>query len=297
MDDTPATARLTAFDPSLVSAEGLAELFPDLGLFPAEDIVDWRGKHDGAFPDAETLAASLGIDGPLAARITEAAGRHGIVEVTEQIASVDDIESDGDHETAETSVATAVSEATLPAASPAPSAPPVRTAPPPLPVPASTPSRLLRVHYVVAGLFVLNAALVAGAVRLHLETKRTRAPIAAMSAEVSELRADQAGVQMKFEEGRAQLDETRIRLDETRARLDEQAHLLAATAQRQKDDEHEAREHEAREARELAALSARVSRTDRHTYKLAEAIKLIDMVQGHAAPAPPGERVVPIVNP
>jgi outer membrane murein-binding lipoprotein Lpp len=164
----------------------------------------------------------------------------------------------------------------------------------------SAPARRSRVYYVVAALFVVNAALVAGAIRLHLVVKRDHAPIAAMSAEVTELQADQAGVHVKLEESRAQLEATRTRLEETRTRLDEQATALAAAEQRQKDAERDARERDARDARELAALNARVNRTDRHAYKLDEAIKLIDLVQGRPSAPPSGtteERVVPIVNP
>jgi peptidoglycan hydrolase CwlO-like protein len=147
---------------------------------------------------------------------------------------------------------------------------------------------------------VLNAALVAGAVRLHLEVRHATVPIAAISVDVKELKADQAGVHAKLEESRAQLDDARYRLDEQRIRIDEQATALAATAQQQKDAEHEAREHEAREARDLAALTARMNRSDRRAYKLDEAIQLIDLVQGRSATAPPGgseEHVVPIINP
>ena len=62
MDDRPATARLITFDPGLVTADELVERFPDLGLFPAEDIVEWRRKNDGAFPDVDTLTSALGVE-------------------------------------------------------------------------------------------------------------------------------------------------------------------------------------------------------------------------------------------
>jgi peptidoglycan hydrolase CwlO-like protein len=148
---------------------------------------------------------------------------------------------------------------------------------------------------------VLNAALVAGAVRLHLEVRHATVPIAAISVDVKDLKADQAGVHAKLEESRAQLDDARFRLDEQRIRLDEQAAALATTAQQQKDAERDAREHEAREARDLAALTARMNRSDRRAYKLDEAIQLIDLVQGGPAATPPSggseEHVVPIINP
>ena len=76
MDDSPATARPVSFDPGVVSAEGLVELFEGLGLFSAEGIIAWRRTNDGAFPDADTLASTLGLDGALATRIAEAAVRH-----------------------------------------------------------------------------------------------------------------------------------------------------------------------------------------------------------------------------
>ena len=383
MDDSPATARLLRFDPGLVTAEGLVELFPDLGLFPAEDIVEWRGKNDGAFPDVATLTSVLGVDGVMATEIAEAAVRHELAdevtngdvffaaapekpddEVTDDATAMADVAETSDvtelvdatataepvadtadvtglvepvaaavveapddsrdsippaddRETGELAVATAVSESSLPVAqAAAPSAPPIRSAPPPLPVvseppapevhaepaaaPTPAPARRSRVYYVVAALFVVNAALVAGAVRMHLEVKRAHAPIAAMSADVTDLQADQAAVHQRLEESRSQLEETRTRLEETRTRLDEQASALAATAQRQKDADREAHEREAHDARELAALTARVNRTDRHTYKLDEAIKLIDLVQGSQsarAGSAPEEHVVPIVNP
>lgn len=376
MDDTPATARLVSFDPALVSAEGLVELFPDLGLLPAEDIVEWRGKNEGAFPDAATLTSALGIDVALATRIAEAAVRHeladevtadgdalfaaapkkpdedaivffddapkvpdedaidatartSVADTSEFTAIVERAAADAsdeahdsnplpdDRETGDLVVATAVSESQLPVAqAAAPSAPPVRAALPPLPVESEPPPttvqaptssapvpaapRRSRAYYVVAALCVVNATLLAGAVRLHLEVKRVHAPIAAMSAEVTELQADQAGVHVRLEESRTQIEETRARLEDTRTRLDEQASELAATAQRHKDADRDAHEREARDAREFAALSARVGRTDRHAYKLDEAIKLIDLVQGRQS-APRGngteESVVPIINP
>lgn len=55
-------------DPTALSAEELVELFPDMGLLCAEDVVEWRDAN-GAFPDARTLVATLGIDPDLADRI------------------------------------------------------------------------------------------------------------------------------------------------------------------------------------------------------------------------------------
>ena len=323
MDDAPATARPISFDPGVVSAEGLIELFEGLGLFSAEDIIAWRGTNDGAFPDADTLASKLGLDGALAARIAEAAARHELAKDASDVTTIDEVEEAPDlgavdepvvtePEPREPAFAAAGSEADLPAEhAAAASEDRVRSGPPPLPVsveseppaasvpsravsvPAPAPSRRPRVYAVVAVLFVFNAALVAGAIRLHLEVKGERGPMAAVSAEVTRLQADQVGVHAKLDEARAQIEETR-------ARLDEQTSAVTETAQRQKDAEHDARERDARDARELAALSARVSRTDRHTYKLDEAIKLIDLVE-HRQPTPTGsptdERIVPIINP
>ena len=217
-----------------------------------------------------------------------------------------------DHVTNEPTVASAVSEAFLHAeVAVARSTPPAASGPPPLPAPdetlpadartvslpppptdtpepttaaLATAAPRSRLRYVVAGLFILNALLVGGAVRVYLEVKRARSPVAAISAAVTDLQSDQARVQMRLEESRTALDETRIRLEETRARLDEQAHALAVTTQHQKNAEREAHEHEERAERELAALSARVRRTEGRTFKLDEALKLIDMAQGRPPP-------------
>lgn len=262
MDDSPAIAQPISFDPGVISAEGLVAL---------------------------------------AARIAEAAARH---ELTKD-ATVPDVPDVPDGEPA---LAAAVAEASLPAEhAAAGSEDRVRSAPPPLPVeseppaapvpsravsvPAPAPGRRPRVYAVVAALFTVNAALVAGAIRLDLEVKREHVPMATVSAEVTRLKADQVDVHAKLDEARAQIEQTR-------ARLDEQTGAVAEAAQRQKDADRDARERDAHEARELAALSARVSRTDKHTYKLDEAIKLIDLVE-HRQPTlgPPGEPIVPIINP
>jgi hypothetical protein len=160
-----------------------------------------------------------------------------------------------------------------------------------------------RTQALLAALFVLNALVVAGLFGLRYEGRRARLPIAALSSDVRGLHEEQAGASAKLDETRAKLDETRAKVDETRLRLDEQASILAdtmstvaATVQRQKDADREAREHEARERAEMAALASRLNRVEKRTYKLNEAIKLIDLVQGRPTPPPPpGER--PIVNP
>ncbi len=304
MDDSPAIAQPISFDPGVVSAEGLVALFEGLGLFSAEDIIAWRGTNDGAFPDANTLASTLGLDGALAARIAEAAARHELA----KDATVAGVPAVADVADGEPPLAAAVAEASLPAEhAAAGSEDRVCSAPPPLPVaseppaapvpsravsvPAPAPGRRPRVYAVVAALFIVNAALVAGAIRLDLEVKREHVPMAAVSAEVTRLKADQVDVHAKLDEARAQIEQTR-------ARLDEQTGAVAETAQRQKDADRDARERDAHDARELAALSARVSRTDKHTYKLDEAIKLIDLVEHRQpTPGPPEEPIVPIINP
>ncbi|HSO34886.1 MAG TPA: hypothetical protein VLT33_20295, partial [Labilithrix sp.] len=62
-----------AVDLSTLSAARLCELVPALGLFPAEDIVAWRDAH-GAFPDAQTLTAELGLPAEVATELLVAVG-------------------------------------------------------------------------------------------------------------------------------------------------------------------------------------------------------------------------------
>lgn len=314
------------FDPSTVSVTELIELFPDIGLFSAEDVIGWRDKH-AAFPDAEALS-TLGIEPDVAAKLTKSAVSSANVA---DIADVADVAED-EPET----VASAVSEPVLRSVPPAPP-PPAPSGPPPLPVevapvpaevpptpeetdevvavaapiapiapiapvvpvvpvapvaPVSPPRRgRSSTRFIVLGLFVLNALVAASVAYLHREQRRAHAPIAAVSAEVSGLQTEQAAT-------RAQLDETRAKLEATRESLDEQAKVVAATAQRQKDADREAVEREARETRELSALSGRVSGVEKSAYKLKEAVLLIDLVQGRpSVPPAAGSQERPIENP
>jgi hypothetical protein len=129
-------------------------------------------------------------------------------------------------------------------------------------------------------LFVINAGLVAGLVALRREEHQARAPIAAMSVDVKEIRSQQA-------ETRVELEETRVRLDKQALALTQTMESVAATERRQKEAEREAKEHAAREAKEMAALTARMNhverRVDDEVYTIEEAVKIIDMVQGRTA--------------
>src|SRR5688500_14928821 len=69
--DQQAAANLQ-FDPNATSVDSLIELFPDLGLFSAEDIVAWRDKN-GRFPDESTLVSEVGLDPALAALVANEA--------------------------------------------------------------------------------------------------------------------------------------------------------------------------------------------------------------------------------
>ena len=50
------------------TADSLAERFPDLGAFVAEDIVGWHAQK-GVFPDQTTLVSELGLPVELAASV------------------------------------------------------------------------------------------------------------------------------------------------------------------------------------------------------------------------------------
>ena len=72
----PAHAKKTsspdpAADLQTASAEMLAERFPTLGLFAAEDVVAWRDTH-GRFPEEQMLVSALGVPAALAAEVTRA---------------------------------------------------------------------------------------------------------------------------------------------------------------------------------------------------------------------------------
>lgn len=87
---------MTAPDPMTASAEVLQTIFPDLGLFSAEDIVAWREQH-GAFPNEATLVGTIGLDRELAMKILELASGEGsaatAVDAAPQDEAVEDDES------------------------------------------------------------------------------------------------------------------------------------------------------------------------------------------------------------
>lgn len=62
-----------ALDLSSITAKGLCDIVPDVGLFVAEDIVAWRDAH-GAFPDELTLITELGLRADTAAELSRLIG-------------------------------------------------------------------------------------------------------------------------------------------------------------------------------------------------------------------------------
>jgi hypothetical protein len=169
-------------------------------------------------------------------------------------------------------------QALAPAHTPAPAHEPA-TAHTPAPAPAPAGRSRLR-GALIAAVVAVNSALIAGGVGLYLEQQRVRVPIATISADVVVLKSGQAEARTKLDATVVKLDETRERLDETRAKLADQARAIADGEQRQKDAERESRERDAKEARAISALASRVYRVEQTTYRLDDAIKLIDLVQG-----------------
>ena len=62
-----------ALDLSSITAKGLCDIVPDVGLSVAEDIVAWRDAH-GAFPDELTLITELGLRADTAAELSRLIG-------------------------------------------------------------------------------------------------------------------------------------------------------------------------------------------------------------------------------
>ncbi len=62
-----------ALDLSSITAKGLCDIVPDVGLFVAEDIVAWRDAHS-AFPDELTLITELGLRADTAAELSRLIG-------------------------------------------------------------------------------------------------------------------------------------------------------------------------------------------------------------------------------
>ncbi|MDB4943023.1 MAG: hypothetical protein JWP97_2557 [Labilithrix sp.] len=288
------------FDPSAVSAESLAEQFPDLGLFLAEDVVEWRRKN-GAFPDQATLTGELGVPADLAARLSAGAAsadRPAANDVEApprsevEAPAAYDVEAPAEPaEVEEAPAASAVSGPSirvaapsvvrlppLPAVVPESAATPARTEEPAPAVThvASPPPR--RPVAILAALLVVNLAVIGVAGASYVEQRRARKPIAAMGAEVGSLKAEQTTARERDADVQARITETQHKLAEQARALAETKARVAAAEARLRDDERKRRDRDAEEAQAAAALGSRVKRLEKQTYKLDEALKLIDAV-------------------
>ncbi len=68
MNRESSAAMALGLDLATATVEELSEQFPELGLFCAEDVVDWRTKN-GRFPDESTLVDTLGLGPSVAAQL------------------------------------------------------------------------------------------------------------------------------------------------------------------------------------------------------------------------------------
>ena len=157
---------------------------------------------------------------------------------------------------------------------------------------ALRPVRRGRAGVALGVLVVTNSALAAGVLGVRAESHRDRVPVAALSAEVSDLHRESAAT-------RAKLDETRTTLDEHAGSIAKTMAAVAATDERLNTNEREAKEHEAREQREISTLSSRMTRTEHRAevqYSLLEALALIDGVK-KPSPVTPSAPKGPIGEP
>lgn len=142
-------------------------------------------------------------------------------------------------------------------------------------------------------LAVSNLVSVVGIAGLAFETKRARAPVAALGSEVSGLVEERGRVNARVEEAEAKIDDTRTSLSEARVRLAEQeaaqkslAAALESAAERQRAVEREAKARDAKQDRDIQQLGGRVGRVEQRVFSLTEALDEIDRAQGKR-PSPP----------
>lgn len=146
---------------------------------------------------------------------------------------------------------------------------------------APRPARRGRAGVALGVLVVTNSALAAGVLGVRAESHHDRVPVAALSAEVSDLHRESAAT-------RAKLDETRATLDEHAGSIAKTMAAVSASDERQKTTEREVKEHEAREQRDISAVSSRITRVERRTetqYSLLEALAIIDGVKKTSSPS------------
>jgi hypothetical protein len=158
--------------------------------------------------------------------------------------------------------------------------------------PASAPKRKLGGSGMVVGILAaLNIGVIGGLISVKQEVPRaSAAPIASISAEVKELQTQHAETQAK-------LEETRVRVEKQGASIAKAMDAVAATDERQRNAERDAKEQAAKEAKELAAFANRLRQVERkvddEVYTIEEAVKIVDMVHGgRPAPRPSHERGV-----
>ena len=287
-----------ALDLSSITAKGLCDIVPDVGLFVAEDIVAWRDAH-GAFPDELALITELGLRADTAAELSRLIG--GDANENEKEAGPDPVEApDSGPYLQVDGLVELIDPARVASSEP----PPARDSPVPPPIPfpalravhvdagadsdadadadspepapahaasapsapaavvaaAAVPGRRWRKHLVVGVVMVVavNAGLAFGIVQTRREGRRAVAPIAAITSDLHALKGEQA-------DSRSTLDATRAELEETRRELAKQSSLLQATAAsatelaaQQQTTDRELKELAKRESSDIATLAARL---------------------------------------
>ena len=150
--------------------------------------------------------------------------------------------------------------------------------------PAGVPARSKRsfvMPAIVALVVLANVGLGVFLLQVRKETQGVKAPVAALSGEMNGIKEEQAQAKEEMVEQKAKLDRQAKSLQKTIDRVD-------ATEARQKEAERQAREAAKAEAKEVAALTARLgrveSRSEKASFRIDEAIKIIDSVQGKPGP-------------
>ena len=142
--------------------------------------------------------------------------------------------------------------------------------------------RALIMPLVVTAALIGNAALGGFLLQVRAEAQGVKAPVAQLTGEMHGMQEDQA-------QTRTELAETKSRLEKQATKLETTIDRVEATEARQRETDRTAKDAAKAEAREVAALTARLGRvegrTEKATFKLDEAIKIIDSVQGKPSPA------------
>ena len=256
-----------ALDLSSITAKGLCDIVPDVGLFVAEDIVAWRDAH-GAFPDELTLITELGLRADTAAELSRLIGGDANENENEKEAGPDPVEApdSGPYLRAdglvELSDPAPVASSEPPPARDSPVPPPIRfpalravpaveasedaadadadaDSPEPAPAPAaSAPSAPAAVVAAAAvpgrrwrkHLVVGVVMAVAVNAGLAFGIVQTRREGRRAVAPIAAITSDLHALKSEQADSRSTLDATRAELEETRRELAKQSSLLQATA-------------------------------------------------------------------